>query len=237
MTHLLRTSRRSREAGQTLVETLVAAFVLVMGITAAAGLAIYALGTSGNVIKQIVGVGLAREGIEAVKAMRDTNWLKAPLSNDCFSFDGGTAPCYRTWLNATASGGYDIDPGSSAASYRLAVRPQVGQPYFELLPAAQNWGLDSDTATTSPLFSGLYTIHQADMAAGLPEGNSGYYRKIILSVDTAAPFNHDLGPRLKVVSQVWWQDKKCPASADWPGLGRCSVELQTYLTNWKDYRP
>jgi hypothetical protein len=42
---------------------------MIMGITAALGLANYSLNASSNIVKQLVAVGLAREGVEAVIPM------------------------------------------------------------------------------------------------------------------------------------------------------------------------
>jgi type II secretory pathway pseudopilin PulG len=88
--------------GQTLIETLAALFILTMGVSAAVSLAIYAFGSSGTVLKQIIATGLAREGLEAVRNMRDTNWLQDTLStNGCYSFTSGlpnSESCYTNWL-------------------------------------------------------------------------------------------------------------------------------------------
>lgn len=219
---------------------MVGTFVLVMGITAATGLAIYALGTSNNVIRQITAIGLAREGVEAVKNIRDTNWLKGSLSSTCHNFTDGTSTgqCYPSWLSGAAVGGYDIDPGGSVRSYRLVFRLNPSGPHWQLQPDTANWGLNLDTATTSPAFSGFYSVPPLSFATGLADGTSKYYRKITLSTDTAPPYDQSTGPRLRIVSQVWWSDdKKCPRVQDWPGTGRCSVQLTTFLTNWKDYQP
>ena len=88
------------QRGQTLIETMVAVFVLTMGIVAALGLANFAVSTSRNIVKQITGMGLAREGVEAIKNMRDTNWLKGTLVDTCYNFVtlGTDGSCYTTWL-------------------------------------------------------------------------------------------------------------------------------------------
>ncbi len=75
-----------KQNGQTLIETLVASFILVMGITAALTLATYSLGATNNIRQQTIGLGLAREGLEVVKNMRDTNWLRGTSSSDCYDF-------------------------------------------------------------------------------------------------------------------------------------------------------
>jgi len=65
------------ENGQTIIETMVAVFILMTGI-----LSIFALSQDTNTLafnikNQNIGTGLAREGIEAIKNIRDTNWLVA----------------------------------------------------------------------------------------------------------------------------------------------------------------
>src|SRR3990167_3392339 len=90
------------QTGQTIIETVIGIFIMVMGITAAIGLATYSLSASTTVVKQMVGMGLAREAIEAVKNMRDTNWLKGSLVNTCWNYQNSslTANCYQGWQNS-----------------------------------------------------------------------------------------------------------------------------------------
>ena len=63
-----------------------------------------------DITKQIIATGLAREGIEAVKNMRDTNWLKDTLSvNGCYDFATGQANqanCYVNWLGQNGSANF-----------------------------------------------------------------------------------------------------------------------------------
>jgi type II secretory pathway pseudopilin PulG len=225
-----------KQSGQTLVETVVAIFILTMGVSAAVGLAVYVLSSSSSVAKQIVAVGLAREGIEAVKNIRDTNWLQqTSIDTDCFNFEDSslTAKCYRNWETQYLN----IKPSSPPTGFfHLKFDSTVGT-YWALVDDSTlglgvgNWGLDY--STNIPRY-GLYTYG----AVPPNPGTSGYYRKITITELPDAPYNNNgLGPLLKVVSQVWWIDKKCPARQDWPGLGKCSVEMQYYMTNWKNYDP
>ena len=212
----------NRQTGQTIIETMVALFIMVMGITAALGLASYSLNASSGIRNQIIGMGLAREGIEAVKNMRDTNWLQGQLDTNCYNFDDGssTANCYTDWLAPTS--GYTIPTGNFFLSFNSA---GAANGYWVTGSALGNpWGLT--------LLNGLYT------ASGTSASSSGFYRQVSVTQDNTAPFNNAAYRRLLVMSRVWWVDKKCPASvaaSGWPGLGKCSIELQTYLTNWKTY--
>lgn len=242
-------ARRSlsiNQQGQTLIETLVAIFILIMGVSAATGLAIYAFNSSTSVVKQIIGNGLAREGVEAVKNMRDTNWLQDTLvQNGCYDYassQSNAANCYQNWLsqkyciNPTGNNG-NCNGSATTMNYNLSFNgtadPDTGN--YWILNTQRgctdgiscHYGLDLDPTNGT---SGIYT---ADNSA--VDGSSVYYRRIIITKDTTSPFNQDVGPKLIVKSQVWWVDKNCPRTSIWPGLGQCSVEVQSVLTNWKNY--
>lgn len=249
--------QRIYESGQTLIETVIGIFILVAGIAAAVGLAIFAFASSQNITKHMVAVGLAREGIEAVKNMRDTNWLQGSISKTCYNpktSQNNDADCYPNWLDQ--GGGYDIDPTGSPGSgnYRLRYEDNTGFWDFdsENCSPTCNYGLNFNKNTSSPSFFGFYTYSGSGVSH--TAATSDYARKITLVEENGVsqygsgadnPFNKDAeaGYRLKVISRVWWKDKKCPAINNWdetlippvvPPLG-CRVELVTYLTNWKDF--
>ncbi len=228
------------QLGQTLIETLVAIFILVMGVTAAVGLAIYAFNSSSSITKQIIATGLAREGVEAVKNMRDNNWLKDSLATNCYDYTStpigqATAKCYLNWLHPI--GGYDIRTNS----FRLEVNGLNSSQLWQLTPAVSNWGLDFNGGfncnSGGVNFCGFYGVN--DISTGSVDGTSDYYRQIIITQDhSTAPYNARTDGStdiLTVESRVWWADKKCGRSQTWPGPGKCSISIQTQLTNWKDY--
>ncbi|MFH0834084.1 MAG: hypothetical protein V2A63_01695 [Patescibacteria group bacterium] len=90
--------------GETLIEVLVATIVLIVGALASARL--FAIATVNNDLtkERVIATNLAREGLEAVRVIRDTNWLR---------FAGDRRTC---WNNLDPSecvdsgGGYSIDP-------------------------------------------------------------------------------------------------------------------------------
>ncbi len=222
------------QRGQTLIETMVAVFILVMGITAALGLAVFSLNASSEINKQIIAIGLAREGVEAVKNMRDTNWLHDTLSENCHNFDSGQPSntyCYRNWLGDPSSRDtYNIEPGPFVANM-FVLNYDINDDKMWQLSLANEYGMNFEP---EKIDNGFYT---ATGNTSLASATSDFARAITLEIDDFPPFDHagDLGPRLKVTSQVWWKGRKCPANSTPPTGTQCSVTLETYLTNWRNY--
>ncbi len=223
-------------SGVTLIETLVGLMVLTIGIGGAAALATSSFASANHTVQQLVATGLAREGQEAVRAMRDTNWLKiTSLDTNCYNFDTGgtTASCYRGWQNASGAGSgiYDINPAASGDEYVLDFVPAgTGGKYWDLRKVTGSSATDRFRVYNQ---TGANTSLYTQTSNSTP---STFYRKISLVEEaTTFPYNQDTGPRLRVTSQVWWTGKGCPTSADWPGVGRCGIEFVSFLTNWKNY--
>lgn len=203
----------NRQQGQTLVETMVAVFILVMGITAAAGLAIYSLNATSLVNKQVAAMGLAREGVEALKNMRDTNWLQAR------SFDG-SCNCYTDWLTS-----YYSLQSLGGQTLTLDFTPYDSQPWV-LTVETKNFRLSYDGQAQNGRFY-------------FPNTNGGtasdFYRRITLEQYSSAPYD-GVSPRITATVDVWWNDKKCPEATTYENSKpSCRVRLQTYLTNWRNY--
>jgi hypothetical protein len=228
------------QSGQTLVETVVGIFLMTIGISASVGLASYIFGQSTSAVKQLVATGLAREGIEAVFNMRANNWLRSGLSNACYDYTTGTnvAYCRDQWLEAGGTqsnmtdGKYNLRGNGGGKNYTLDFDTSQADSaeYWQLALANGSTNFQLYTDTSANLTSGkLYSTSSSVGPA------SGYYRQIRIEEDTTAPYNNNIGPRLKVYSRVWWTDKGCPVSATWPSSGRCRVELISYLTNWRNY--
>lgn len=202
------------EQGQTLVETMVAIFIMVMGVTAALGLAIYSFNAASLVNKQIIGMGLAREGIEAVKNMRDTNWLQSSVfDSDC--------QCYPNWRTAY----YNIRSISPPRITTLDYNPFTS-PHWILTTEASNFRLSYDPTSAA---GRMYFPNTSGGTA------SDYYRRITINQNTNVPYDGN-SARMEVTSDVWWKDKKCPEASTYEtSSASCRVRLQTYLTNWKNY--
>lgn len=82
--------------GETIAETIVALAILAIGITL--GTSIVSNGTRniGIAKNRIVAINIAREGLEAVRNLRDTNWLK---------FSNHLRLCWNHQAGANGTGG------------------------------------------------------------------------------------------------------------------------------------
>ena len=89
--------KSNKELGFTIVETLVALVVLSMAIIPALYLSTKAVDISEEIRDDLVAAGLAQEGIEVVRAIRDTNWFTG-LAFDNSLPDGA----YRLQWNSTS---------------------------------------------------------------------------------------------------------------------------------------
>lgn len=74
-------TRRSPREGQTLMELIVAIFVILVGIVGTVTLAIMTLTIARESKHRVLSANLAREGIDVVRQIRDSNWLAAATWN------------------------------------------------------------------------------------------------------------------------------------------------------------
>ncbi len=216
-------NNQNKQSGQTLIETMVAVFILVMGIVAALALANYSLGVTGHIRQETIALGLAREGIEVVKNMRDVNWLQGTLYTDCYDFlQPGTSDgyCYKDWLTGPA---YNLSDGTYYLSF-------VGGKWT-LVPETTAFSISYDPTASGG--SGVFYNSTGDVVG---TDNATFARKITIAKDnTFTPFDKDTGPRVKITSEVWWAEKRCPITDD-PGPNNpCKITLTTYLTNWRNF--
>jgi type II secretory pathway pseudopilin PulG len=226
------TFEKKRQSGQTIIEVIIAVAMMTLGVGAAVSLASYSLHASGGISKQLIGTGLAREGLEALRNMRDTNWLKGTLSDPavntpgCYDYKSGSqdAACYHDWLSSY----YTLESGS----YVLDMDPSSGDgtKFWKLVPENNEFRLkfDQDATKTGRVYPAITT-------ESLPY--SQYKRRIIIQEETPgyAASPSDIGPRLRIISMVWWEDQNCPPTNTFPEKGGCGVKLESFLTNWRNY--
>jgi prepilin-type N-terminal cleavage/methylation domain-containing protein len=87
----------NNQRGFTLIEVLVALVIVATALVPILTLSSFAKRTSANVRDDLIAAGLSQEGIEVVRAIRDTNWFQS------LSFDAGLSDgTYRTEWNSTS---------------------------------------------------------------------------------------------------------------------------------------
>lgn len=207
----------NQNQGQTLIETIMGIFILTTGLAAGLGLAIYAFGASSSIAEKIVGTGLAREGVESVRRMRDSNWLAGTLS-DC----GSGQQCYANWLSSP----YNISGATgSGLEYRLVFNP---------LSQTNKWTLS--LSSPSDNFR-LYVEPQGGLSHIVSAESSNFFRKINIIYQDINPPYGPASPLVLVRSTVWWHERNCPTITYFvnPSDTTCKIITEELLTNWRNY--
>jgi type II secretory pathway pseudopilin PulG len=196
--HIFKSNR-----GETMVEVLIALMVLVIGAVGALRLLGIA-GINNQITKERVeATNLAREGIEAVRNIRDTNWLR---------FAGERRIC---WNNLDYSACNDVDDDGIAD---LPIRNN--QQYIAIYnPNTFRWELSNDglggrlDIGDGEIFNDDDYRLKEDSITGLLGYSAGedsiYYREIYteyLDADQTPAIDEDANI-LRVTSRVQWIDR------------------------------
>ena len=216
---------QNKQSGQSLIETIIAIFLLTTAMAAGVGLATYSFSTSSNSQNSIIASNLAREGVEVIRMMRDTNWLADDAKGAAWDLqscaDIGGRACYPRALATVANFiSYDL---TNSGNHRV------------IFDATTNvWTRDSTADYNLYLQSnGSYTPTS--------NGTSVFARMINITFNTAAPYTgQNSNQEVIVKSVVAWRDKKCPAFNSTDNLltltTTCKIIVEEHLTNWKDYK-
>lgn len=213
---------KNNQSGQGLLELVIAFAVITVGLFAVMNLFLSNFSGEEEAKARIIGVNLAREGAEAVKNIRDTNWLKVDVNdntcgaqgNETCRWDDGLIGDGTAIINGIVGGGamsLDYSPNNiSADGAKLYVNDQgfyVHEPstqatsYRRLITIKNICCNDSDN-----------NFKCDDIANGLVFQNPG--------IDCA---NGQLKISIDVVSQVTWQLS---------GKDR-EAKIEEQLFNWK----
>lgn len=84
------------DAGFTLIELIISIAVFTIGLMASFGLALSNYNTSNDSLDRVVATNLAREGIELIRNVRDSNWLRIEANEDADGVVGDPFVPY-TW--------------------------------------------------------------------------------------------------------------------------------------------
>lgn len=199
------------QQGQGLLEAVVATAIIVGGISGVIALAGNQLRASNITTQQVVAVNLAREGVELVKNIRDSNWLEYQhVSNG-----------WRTGLNGIAN---DFD---GVFAYSSTTKK------WSIDFAIDDWDepettLYRDAQSSSP----TYGMYQENLPAGANFSATPYRRMVFLKQICAndvndfrasgtCPTNSHVGYRVLV--EVQWDDQ----------TGTRSIQVEERMYNWK----
>ncbi len=207
------------QQGQGIIELLIAIFVIIMGVAAILALSISTIIAGQESISRVEASNLAREGVEVVRSIRDSNWLKIEAGELTASdWDDGL---------------YEVRDYDAVAEFYPDNDPDTGA-----LGDGGNWKLDySDTDYTlyrlrSGDYQGVY-VHAGYIHDGYGAGDpSAYTRRIytypICSVDHLAV---DIGLSCAVGDKI---GLKVQSIVEWQERGRThSVTVEENLYNWK----
>lgn len=200
---------KTRFRGESLLEVVIAITVLTMVLTSVFGVLIQVSATNGNSINRVVALNLAREGIESVRNIRDTNWLK--YSGDIRA----KWLCLDTSVDPNACEG-NVISSITEGRYRMEFSEAAGRYFLEAMPDAitEKEVLPGESFRLYQTAAGRIS-HEASSNEALP-----FYRQIQLTPEetylnsacTTTGCPKDV--RLNILVRVQWMDGKNIRSLD-----------------------
>lgn len=148
----------SRRAGFTLIETIIGISIIGLVITAAAQLTSSSLNIGGNSLRKFAAIHLAEEGIEIVRNMRDSNWLRNKSWRE--NLAAGT---YKIAENSASSWGQNNRWNLTNAQRETAENISLGQTTFKRLIEIS----EPETTIMLVISKITYTEHGSEKTAEL----------------------------------------------------------------------
>lgn len=176
--------------GETLIEVLLAIIILLVGVTSAIKLFNFINTQRQVTAERIIATNLAREGLEAVRNIRDTNWLR---------FAGEIRKC---WNLKNPQNCNDVNKIQNNQSYRL----NFDQHYrFFLEEISSRLNFQDNIADE------LYRLkfNSSQLYNHTTGENSAFFREIYTEYLTAAQekVSGTATNILRVTSRVVWKDR------------------------------
>src|SRR3989344_5496223 len=119
---------RSKERGFTLIEAIVAIFILSLGIIPSLSIVLYANSFTSVLKNNLIGTNLAQEGAEVVRALRDSNWFNGRafdfgLANGTYRLEWNSASLITEFgsnpvLKIDSNGLYNYTSGTDTPFHR-----------------------------------------------------------------------------------------------------------------------
>jgi type II secretory pathway pseudopilin PulG len=168
------------QSGVTLIESLVAMFIMVVGLVALITLALSSLYRARVSKEQIVATTLVREGIEIVRAVRDTGWL-------------GDINCW----DEDPDGGVVEVCGLTDGLYALDYEDASGLPSTISSDEIEDFAFATETGSILKKdITGFYNTSS---------GDNTIYRRVIQIEDSSSDLEYQAK---RVRCKVYWQSQK-----------------------------
>jgi len=231
---MLTNQNKDHSGGFTLLGTLFSSFLAIIVIAAIASLSAQVYGSSRNSRDRFIAVGLAKEGIELVRNIRDGNWL-------FYEYDttsGSSLPTTKMWWRGDNSGTLypadeshlrDIcDSGTDYYTVDGAPGVDLGLKAVSTVDGEKLY-LDSDgyythnTTTQSTIFSRKIFIN-TDTTGGLSSACGQEAESVLVAPATTL----EKPAPIIVTSTVLWEDSVGATH---------TVVLQESLYDWITQRP
>lgn len=210
--------------GETLLEVLIALVVLIIGSVTATSLILTSIKANLYNKDALQALNLAQEGIEYMRNLRDTNWIRFSANRqDCWNVKPGAANCLaanRLTEALPSNSGYAL---GTALSARLTPQLDLSNgddavyllKYYDLNPLEDSDGIDRKDSGNLPDVQDDYDYVATSHPSGTFVDNSKFYRSINIDYKTIGPaptwtIGETADPAaadmMMVSSKVQWKD-------------------------------
>lgn len=229
--------------GETLAESIIALSILAIGITFAGTIMAMSLGNVTSSKGRVLAVNIAREGIEAVRNIRDTNWLKfSGKRRDCWNHLPDTNPD-----DCDPAAPEWIDPGDyivyqdETRRWRLRLAETVdafesSRLYLMDIDTALDTDGDGSTDNDEDIYNHRIAadnlrLENGDDPLGHEHSTESPFKRVI-SIDYLTNAGASLAESGGVLT-AGYNRMVVTSTVTWPASGRLlSVQLKTYLTDY-----
>jgi len=223
--------------GETIAETIIALSVLAIGITLSSVLMSNSLRNINSSKNRVVAVNIAREGIEAMRNIRDTNWLKfSAQRRGCWNHMPAPAPdpCDGQTDGLIHAGTYIVYKDES---FRWRLAPAVSalgkdlsDIYLVDIDTAKDTSGDGVKNNDQDMYNSITTTDNSSQEDALGRNNSvstGFKRTISISyLKDDGSTGDESDNRMIVTATVNWGSNETPPKQN---ITQLSTHLSDYL--------
>jgi Tfp pilus assembly protein PilV len=154
--------------GQSLIELIIAMFVIIVGLVAAGSVIFANARAEERSLDRVFATNLAREGVEIAKAVRDSNWVSGGATSSDAGLYSGTDYTGVPRMDGGVFIDFDFTPNAfTDTATQIKVSTNAGSPglYVQGTGASGNATAFSRLVTLSPICSD-YTTRASGSSCG-----------------------------------------------------------------------